>query len=46
MSPVEQLERFVEFGVVLGIRNDVIGCHGAVDECCADLDPDRWEERH
>jgi hypothetical protein len=43
MSPVEQLEPILEFGGdVLVIRNDVIGCHGAVDECgCTDLDPDR-----
>lgn len=47
MSPVEQLEPVLEFGVVLVIRNDVTGRHVAINgDAGTDLDPDRRQERH
>jgi hypothetical protein len=47
MSPVEQLELLEFDRVVLGIRDDVIGRHVAINgDAGTDLDPDRREERH
>lgn len=47
MSPVEQLELLEFGGVVLDIRDDVIGCHVAINgDAGTELDPDRREERH